>query len=184
MRLLSFLIAFGLIFGMEASYAQSKRNPSNKSKKTKVIEESEEDSSMSEDGSAEAEEKPVKKAKYKYGLAGCGLGSIVFGAQPGFIQVVAATLNGTSGTQTFGITSGTSNCGASNRGSRAEQFIEYNKVAIENDLARGAGESVATLQEVMGCTNNDFTIELKSKYNVGGSKSDLTQAAVQSCEIM
>ncbi len=50
------------------------------------------------------------KGNGTYGVAGCGLGSMVFGNQEGGIQVIAATLNGT-GIQTFGITSGTSNCG-------------------------------------------------------------------------
>ncbi|MEN0057326.1 MAG: DUF3015 family protein, partial [Bdellovibrio sp.] len=45
-----------------------------------------------------------------YGTAGCGLGSLVFGNEKGPVQIVAATLNGT-GVQTFGITTGTSNCG-------------------------------------------------------------------------
>src|SRR5690348_10000976 len=45
-----------------------------------------------------------------YGVAGCGFGSMLFGKQPGFIQVLAATTNGTFGSQTFGISTGTSNC--------------------------------------------------------------------------
>src|SRR6186713_935077 len=45
-----------------------------------------------------------------YGPAGCGLGSMIFEPDSGFTQVFAATTNGTSGNQTFGITSGTSNC--------------------------------------------------------------------------
>lgn len=49
-------------------------------------------------------------AHAQYGMDGCGLGSIVFGNDNGTLkQVIAATLNGT-GMQTFGITSGTSNC--------------------------------------------------------------------------
>ena len=46
-----------------------------------------------------------------YGDAGCGFGSMIFGNQAGFMQVFAATTNGTSGSQTFGITTGTLNCG-------------------------------------------------------------------------
>src|SRR6266545_2071443 len=46
-----------------------------------------------------------------YGLAGCGLGSMLIGSKPGIVQIFAATTNGSFGTQTFGITSGTSNCG-------------------------------------------------------------------------
>ena len=46
-----------------------------------------------------------------YGSAGCGLGAIVFGSKPGMIQVLAATTNATFYSQTFGITTGTSECG-------------------------------------------------------------------------
>ena len=45
----------------------------------------------------------------KYGTAGCGLGSLVFGNQKGIVQIFAATTNGLFGSQTFGITTGTSN---------------------------------------------------------------------------
>ena len=49
-----------------------------------------------------------------YGAAGCGLGSFVFGDNNSWwAQTLGATTNGTSGSQTFGITTGTSNCDAS-----------------------------------------------------------------------
>jgi hypothetical protein len=42
---------------------------------------------------------------------GCGLGTIIFEGQKGIApQVLAVTTNGTSGNQTFGITSGTLGC--------------------------------------------------------------------------
>ena len=44
-----------------------------------------------------------------YGPAGCGLGNMIVGGGTGFSQVFASTTNTTSGTQTSGITSGTSN---------------------------------------------------------------------------
>ena len=47
------------------------------------------------------------KGTGKYGTAGCGLGSMAFGDQPGGIQILAATTNGILGNQTFGITFGT-----------------------------------------------------------------------------
>src|SRR5262245_22752963 len=66
-----------------------------------------------------------------YGAAGCGLGSVFFGSKPGFIQVLAATTNGTSGNQTFGITSGTSNCDTGSGGSAsAKVFIAANREAL------------------------------------------------------
>ena len=39
---------------------------------------------------------------------GCGLGSMAFNKQPGIYQIMAATTNSLTGTQTFGITTGTS----------------------------------------------------------------------------
>lgn len=118
-----------------------------------------------------------------YGMAGCGLGSVVFADKPGLIQVIGATLNGVSGNQTFGITSGTSNCGASGKAARANQFIEVNKVALENDLSRGTGESIVSLAEVMGCKNTNFAVEMKSKYQPGSSQEQLVSAADQSCQL-
>lgn len=87
-----------------------------------------------------------------YGTAGCGLGSIVFGNERGFTQVFAATTNGTSGSQTFGITSGTSNC--KDGDGSAQNFIESNRVALLNDAARGNGETIEVLSRLYGCTDS------------------------------
>ena len=70
-----------------------------------------------------------------YGDAGCGLGSILFGAKPGFVQVFAATTNGTFGSQTFGITTGTSNCGGGGGGTpTARNYVETNREAAAGRL--------------------------------------------------
>lgn len=88
----------------------------------------------------------------KYGSAGCGLGSLAFGDQKGAIQILAATTNGFFGTQTFGITSGTSNCGESAVGSAGTKtFIEGNREALAKDAARGSGETIDTLTVLAGC---------------------------------
>lgn len=120
-----------------------------------------------------------------YGLAGCGLGSMVFGQQKGLIQVVAATLNGT-GVQTVGITLGTSNCSQPGVFAKANQFIETNKVALENDIVRGEGENLASLGSVLECSNNDFGASMKSNYvsafPTGGASSDqLSAIALKAC---
>lgn len=89
-----------------------------------------------------------------YGSAGCGLGSILFGDEPGFIQVLAATTNASSGTQTFGITSGTSNCADSGGGeASAKAFIEANRESLSKDIARGQGETIANLSALAGCSD-------------------------------
>ena len=123
-----------------------------------------------------------------YGMAGCGAGSVVFGDKPGMVQIFAGTTNGTSFNQSFGITSGTLNCGESGKTAKAEQFIETNKVALQNDLARGQGETLTSLSQVLECKNADFTSTMKSNYSQafpsGGASVEQMQAvAYQSCKI-
>ena len=96
-------------------------------------------------------ENPAATGKSTYGLAGCGLGSMVFGDQKGMIQILAATTNNTFGTQTFGITSGTSNCVESAGTQGAMTFIEGNREALAKDAARGSGETITTLSAMAGC---------------------------------
>ena len=88
-----------------------------------------------------------------YGNAGCGLGSILFEPSNGFVQIFAATTNGSSGNQTFAISSGTSNCeGTAATAASAKAFVETNRAAIAKDIARGRGETLASLTELAGCT--------------------------------
>jgi Protein of unknown function (DUF3015) len=87
-----------------------------------------------------------------YGPAGCGLGSVILGNGSGFTQVFASTTNGTTGTQTFGITSGTSNCINPTPGaSSARSFSETNRTAMTKDIARGQGETIRTVSTLGGC---------------------------------
>ena len=89
-------------------------------------------------GTARADaDNPAATGKATYGLAGCGLGSLVFGDQKGGIQILAATTNSLFGSQTFGITSGTSNC--------------VDSAALAKDAARGSGETITTLTAIAGC---------------------------------
>ena len=88
-----------------------------------------------------------------YGSAGCGLGSVIIGGGAGFKQVFAATTNGTSGNQTFGISSGTLNCGASHSKKGVANYIESNRDAFSKDAARGNGETIAALSELAGCND-------------------------------
>ena len=92
------------------------------------------------------------KGNGRYGSAGCGLGSLVFADQPGGIQIIAATLNGT-GVQTFGITSGTSNCGSSLVAEGTKNFVEGNRVALAKDAARGQGDAIGAVAVINRCQN-------------------------------
>jgi hypothetical protein len=89
-----------------------------------------------------------------YGTAGCGLGSIVFGNSPGIVQIFAGTTNGTFATQTFGITSGTSNCvDGGGGGPTAAAFIQTNRQALSKEISRGNGETIANLSTLSGCSD-------------------------------
>jgi hypothetical protein len=93
-------------------------------------------------------------AEAAYGSAGCGLGSMAFGSKPGMIQVLAATTNSLFGTQTFGITTGTSNCQlAPGAAATAKVFIEGNREALAKDISRGQGETVKNLASLAGCAD-------------------------------
>ena len=99
-----------------------------------------------------------------YADAGCGLGSLVFGKKKGWTQVLASTTNGTFGSQTFGITSGTSNCSASIM--KLGYFIDSNKPALKADVARGHGETLNSLSEIYNCQNSAaFNSALQANYS-------------------
>lgn len=126
------------------------------------------------------------KGSGSYGNAGCGLGSMAFGNQSGPVQIIAATLNGTSGSQTFGITSGTSNCG---KGAFAKaeinSFIQSNSVALESDISRGQGETLSTLNDMLGCKaqfGQTLQQNYKSIYAPGVNSSEKIQVLAQSCQ--
>jgi hypothetical protein len=102
-----------------------------------------------------AGDKATKKTFSRpYGMAGCGLGSIVLGKHGS--QIFAATTNGTASNQYFGISFGTSNCvdGSENQvAGQSDLFIRANRLAVQMDIARGNGESVAGLSQIMGCSD-------------------------------
>lgn len=85
------------------------------------------------------------------GPAGCGLGHMAFGGKDS--QVLAATTNGTSYSQLFGITSGTSNCVDSSGTAKLDAFIEGNKQAFSTEAARGEGETLNSVAEILKCVN-------------------------------
>ncbi len=103
----------------------------------------------------------------KYGSAGCGLGSMIFeGDQTWWKQVLAATTNGTFGTQTFGITFGTSNCSANGIVSNDKQiqyFVEVNQSELTREMAQGHGEKLSTLAALNGCASDSQISSFNAK---------------------
>lgn len=105
-------------------------------------------------------------AAHHYGMAGCGLGSLVFQDQPGQIQIVAATLNNIVSPQTSAITTGTSGCYEESRSEVSMRYIETNKSALKEDVARGQGEAIEGLYTMWNCESKAaITQDLKKNYN-------------------
>jgi len=94
------------------------------------------------------------------GDAGCGIGSLIIQKNSKISQLVAATINTTTLTQAFGITSGTSNCSANGivfRDKEATVFVEANLQNLKIDMARGQGESLSAFTQLMGCRSEDVS---------------------------
>lgn len=90
-----------------------------------------------------------------YDSTGCGLGSMAWRGQSGMLpQILAVTTNGTFGSQTFGITFGTSGCDQNGRITGGTQkmllsFLENNMEQFAIDAAAGKGETLTTLAGIM-----------------------------------
>ncbi len=89
-----------------------------------------------------------------YGAAGCGLGSLAFGNTPGGVQILASTTNGLFGTQTFGITTGTSNCGSGMMAMGTKNFVDANREVLAKDISRGQGEAIGALAVINSCQDS------------------------------
>jgi hypothetical protein len=115
-----------------------------------------------------------------YGDAGCGLGSLIFHNDPGFVQIFAATTNGTFANQTFGISSGTSGCGGSSTGvASAKSYVETNRQTFAKDVARGQGETIANLSQLAGCASTPaVATKLQANFKAVFPTSTATDAQV------
>lgn len=93
------------------------------------------------------------------GGANCGWGNLLFKGAKGIpSHVVAVTTNGTTGNNTFGITSGTNGCNASGRltyGGR--DMIQVSAILDEfsEDVARGHGDAMNTVAVLVGINHSD-----------------------------
>lgn len=88
----------------------------------------------------------------RYGMAGCGLGSVLLPNGP---QVATSIINGLFWNQVFVISSGTSNCQNDDlrqASSEQEQFMLSNFRSIASEAAQGRGETLTGLAETLGCT--------------------------------
>lgn len=114
---------------------------------------------------------------------GCGLGSLIIKKQDTVaLQVLAATTNGTSGSQTFGITSGTSNCSKPNNyvsNDKLNRFVSENMDELALDISAGHGETLATVAKLMNVEDNAaFSSKLQANFTSIYSNENVTSATV------
>ncbi len=86
---------------------------------------------------------------------GCGLGTMLWENKADdstLLQTLQATTNGTCANQTFGITSGTSECeqpAKFAKNDRLNEFVVANMDNLAKDIAMGRGETLDTFAELM-----------------------------------
>jgi len=103
---------------------------------------------------------PIASAIAAPNNVGCGLGSTIFEGESGLVkQVLAVTTNGTSGNQTFGISTGTLGCaktgGVVSLPEKVALFTNDNLDKLARDMATGEGETLNSLATLMGVEQQD-----------------------------
>lgn len=94
-----------------------------------------------------------------YGMAGCGLGSMVFRENTRSQQWLASIINDAIIPQSLPITTGTSNCfDIDEEQSQAEQeiFIDTNFHTLKTDVVRGDGETLRAYADLVGCYKDNL----------------------------
>ena len=119
----------------------------------------------------------------------CGWGAKLFDGQSGIApQVLAVTTNGTSGNQTFAITTGTSGCtqdGVVRSTWKTAMFIDGNKDRLARDMSIGNGETLDSLAHLIGVREQDraaFTRAMQANVAVifpSGSSTDDSVVALR-----
>jgi hypothetical protein len=113
---------------------------------------------------------------------GCGLGSVIIKDDSSAVMLsLQATTNGTSGNQTFGITSGTSGCKKTKfvMNERASEFVASNMDILAKEISVGHGESIDTLAELLKVEDKaTFASSLQANYNSIYSSQNVEMADV------
>ena len=114
---------------------------------------------------------------------GCGLGSLIIKNQNTVVlQVLAATTNGTSGNQTFGITSGTSNCDKPSNfvsNDKLNKFVSENMDELAMDISSGQGETLTTVAKLMNVEDTKaFSSKLQANFTNIYTSENVTSANV------
>jgi hypothetical protein len=128
---------------------------------------------------------PLSSAFAVDNIGGCGWGSKLFSGQKGIVpQVLAVTTNGTSGNQTFGITTGTSGCtqdGVVKSNWKTAMFIGNNMNKLARDMSVGNGEALDSLASLMNVSEQDraeFNSTLQAQFSSVFSSEEIQSEEV------
>lgn len=169
------IVLVTLLFGLNAMAAETKTT---KKTEKKFVEEGLDSESTAKPAPKQQKNTGLighsvdKTNNAAWGMAGCGLGSVLFGeTENRGGQILAVTTNGIYGNGTFAMSSGTSNCTPERSESTAtlkknmEMFVSANREALANDIAKSNGETLVTLGDMMGCKDNKYLgTKLQSRY--------------------
>lgn len=115
---------------------------------------------------------------------GCGLGAMAWKGESSTVaNILAATTNVSFGTQTFGISSGTSGCEQSGRitggtGRMSLAFIENNMDQFAMDASVGHGETIDTLAGILNVDSEKLGQISKENFAVIFSNENVDAVSV------
>lgn len=118
---------------------------------------------------------------------GCGLGTMLFKGNADnsvVLQSFQATTNGTYGNQTFGITTGTSECQQPKNFVSNQQINEFLLANMDNlakDIAQGRGATLDAFAELMGVPADQraaFAGKLQVSFNKIFTSPEIQMASV------
>ena len=114
-----------------------------------------------------------------YDSTGCGLGSMAWKGNSGIVpQVLAVTTNGLFGTQTFGISTGTSGCDPNGRvsggtGKMLLSFLENNMEQFALDASVGHGETLVTVAGILNTDEKELSAKIHNNFGVLFASNDV-----------
>lgn len=114
-----------------------------------------------------------------YDSTGCGLGSMAWRGQSGIVpQVLAVTTNAMFGTQTFGISTGTSGCDPNGRvtggtGRMLLAFLENNMEQFALEASVGTGETLATVAGILNVDEASLSVKIKDNFDMLFASNDV-----------
>ncbi len=118
---------------------------------------------------------------------GCGLGTLLFknnADNSTILQTFQATTNGIYGNQTFGVTTGTSDCVQPKNFVSNESMKEFMVANMDNlarDIAQGRGETLDAFAELMGVPADkrpEFYAQLQSGFTKIFTAGNVQMASV------